>query len=438
MCEVPAFQPEPYVDNLSDYLPNVKFQLAEFQNLSRGVDEVLGTWESSADELMKDPNVGLRFNRNSKFRLIQEEVGPLLGANQREQAQYALDRVNEHMDWNGEYRFTSDVSAKDAWKATVGNSAVINMILLGTLRANGIEAEHLLVGLRDDGRPIQEYPVISQFSHLMVLAHLDGVPTIIDANGSRGTVGLPRVRALNGFAWVLSTRNPRWIPIETEQMLQVTRVEATLAESGMATINSTTECLGYFRQSGLSDLEEESDEPEGPILDYYLEKFPDTEFLNRSYGVGENSSDPLNINLQLNAPIGQPSGDYLYFTPVFTNFLQRALVENEERQFPIDFIFPWRKIISTDIQIPEGYVLDELPNNRRIQTENGSVQAHLYFQHFAESNKLAVNFSVRINQDSFHPDDYGMLREIFQEIIDLQEAVIVLKRGNSGDIGANR
>ena len=428
MCDIPAFQTEPYINNLLDYVPNVQFQLAEYYIPGRGWNRMLGTWESAAQQLMEEPDIGMRFKRNSQFRLIHEEVGPLMGENQLEKAQYALNRVNNHMNWDGTYRISSEVSLKDAWKATLGNSATLNMILLGLLRANDIEAEPLLVGFRDSGRPIQQFPVIRQFSHMMVLAQLDGEPTIIDANGSSGMVGLPRVQALNGAAWVMSTSDPRWIPIETSMMPQIHQAQVELASDGSADIVTQSVCRGYYRFAAESDLANEESEPEGPILDYLLNKYPGTVFQSRQITPPEIATDPVQIELQTSATIAESVGDYLYLRPVLMNFLENELIETEERQFPIDFAFPWRKVLVAEIQLPEGYVLEEKPEDRRLRSPDGGIRTHLYLQHKPEENTLAINFSVRVGKSVFGPQEYEILREVFEQVIDMQETVVVLRR----------
>ncbi|MEM7572097.1 MAG: DUF3857 domain-containing protein [Bacteroidota bacterium] len=428
MCDIPAFQLEPYVNNLRDYVPHVQLQLSHYYNQGFGWDEVLGSWEGTVETLLDDPDVGLRFRRDNQFRNIKEDVGPLIGETEKEQAQYALDQVNAHMDWNGKYRISSDESAKDSWEATVGNSAAINIIMLGLLRASGIKAEPLLVGLRDDGRPIQQFPVIRQFSHLMVLATLDGEPTIIDANGSAGIIGLPRVQALNGAAWVLSADDQRWIPVESGMMPQIHRAEVELAADGSATINTQSMCRGYYRFAAQSDLADEGTEPEGPILDYYLDKYPTTEFIDRQVAPVEAASDPVQIELQVEASIAEAVGDYLYLRPVLMDFLSTELVETDKRQFPIDFAFPWRKVITAEIQLPAGYVLDEKPEDSRIQSPDGGIRTHLYLQYKSEENSLAINFSVRVGKAIFGPQEYEILREVFQQVIELQESVVVLRK----------
>ncbi|MEL6804656.1 MAG: hypothetical protein AAFO91_12840, partial [Bacteroidota bacterium] len=50
--------------------------------------------------------------------------------------------------------------------------------------------------------------------------------------------------------------------------------------------------------------------------------------------------------------------------------------------------------------------------------------------HNEAENKISVNLTVRVAASMYPANQYGILREIFQRVIDIQDGMVVLKRIN--------
>ncbi|MEM6396044.1 MAG: DUF3857 domain-containing protein [Bacteroidota bacterium] len=428
MCNVPAFNTEPYVNNFTDYLPHVYLQLDSYYNNTTGWSKYLSTWETTARELCDNDYIGKRFMRSNSGRKIAEAIGPLMGSNEQEKAQYALNAINNHMEWNGYYNFGTQESLNSLWDKGVAGSGALNMMLYTLLEANDIKVEPALTGLRNYGRPIMEFPVLRQFQHLMVLATLDGKPYLLDANGHASIVGLPRVAALNEAAWVFDKTKPHWISVKSPVVTNVYQIEGQVHADGMAELSVKNQAKQYYALYATADLADENDEVEGPIIDQLLEKFPDTEMTERQYDPWIDPTQAFELDVDAKAPIGQTIDDYIYLQPILFDALQDDLVEDELRMFPIDFAYPFRQVFLATYELPEGYIVDEMPEAIRMRSPEGDIRVQMVMQYKEAEHKLEINYSVSVTESLFAADQYENLREIFQRVVDVQESVVVLKK----------
>jgi hypothetical protein len=131
----------------------------------------------------------------------------------------------------------------------------------------------------------------------------------------------------------------------------------------------------------------------------------------------------------MKVPIGEGIDDYLYVQPFLFPFLERELVDVDQRLYPVDFAYPWQERYISTITLPEGYSLDELPDSQRITSEDGTIVCTFAIEE-KEDNTLSLNFTVTVNKTVYAPSEYPAIKDIFKRIIDFQESTIVLKRVN--------
>ncbi|MEM6396045.1 MAG: DUF3857 domain-containing protein [Bacteroidota bacterium] len=430
MRDLDAFDPEPYVNNLSDYIPYVFLQLESYISpylLERR--PYMGTWFSVAYKLLEHENIGERFLDRLQAERLSDQVEPLIGNTEVEKAQHALNLINEHMEWNGEYSFGIDRQLKNAWKDGIANSGAMNMMLYVILAANDIEVRPVLTGLRDYGRPIMAYPLIRQFQHLMVLATLDGKEYLLDADGYKSEVGLPRHDALNESAWVFTDTTNYWINVQAPLVTTLYKVSGQIDANGNCQLHIKNQCKQYSALRAYNDLKDTTDLIEGPVIDGLLDKFPETELISRDYDTWTDPTQPLTVEIDAQSQIGESYDDFIYLKPILFDVFESELVENNDRQFPLDFAYPFKQIYIADFTIPEGYVVDELPESIRLKSPDESIQVQFMINHDPASRIIHVNFSVRVAKAIFPAHQYDILREIFKQVVDVQEGVVVLRRG---------
>ena len=258
MKDLPAFRPQPYSNNATDYIPKVQLQLQNVQYPTGPKRTIFGDWQETVDELQDRQDFG-RYYRNKinygkVWKAFENELAGLETDQQKIAAAYSF--VTQNIQWNEHYFFLATGTPNKIFEERSGNSADLNIVLLSLLNEAGIEAHPLLVSLRNTGAPVEQYPLLDQFNHLMVYTEVEGAPLFLDANAPGRPMGLPREAALNHRGWVGDKKNPRWVTIEVPSSRQITMVEMNVSADGEAQTKLQGRLENYFAFAGRSTLDE--------------------------------------------------------------------------------------------------------------------------------------------------------------------------------------
>ena len=116
----------------------------------------------------------------------------------------------------------------------------------------------------------------------------------------------------------------------------------------------------------------------------------------------------------------------LYVSPLL--FLTEA--ENpfkaEERQYPIDFQYPFKDRYLIALDIPEGYLVESLPESVTFALDRNA--ASFRYAVNASGNKIQVSVELSMNEALFLPTDYANLKKFYQMLIDKENEKIVLTK----------
>lgn len=428
-ADLPAYTDQPYVNNFRDYIPHVRLQLASVRYPNQPINKIFSDWKQTTEELMDFVSFGRAFNNKPNYNRVWKAVEPrLLGlSTETEKATAIYNFVTGSITWNGYFSRYSDRTPNKVYDAAEGTSGEISVMLLALLKEAGIKADPLLVPLRNSGSPVELYPLLTQFQHSMVLANLDGKPTMLDPNSPSRPMGLPRFYALNHRGFVADPDNPRWIDIEVPPAVQTVMANVNLTDSGEAEVAIKSRLNSYYAFNGRNAIREMEEDGDLPIMENVMETFPETELISHEVVDKKEVSGPLNMNLQLKVPMGQPIEDFLYVQPILCTALEKELIDEDNRLYPVDFGFPWSKRYITNITLPEGYAVEELPKSIRMKSEDGSMRVTMVASKATE-NSVSINFSVSVSKTVFKPGEYAVLQSMFRQIIELQETTLVLKK----------
>ena len=431
MKDIPAYDYQPYTNNFVDYLPKARLQLRGYQYPGRPKSSVFSSWEETVKDLQDRQDFGRYYRNKINYSKLWRDAEPVVLAttDARSRIEAAYQFIITHYRWDSRYRILASSSPNSTYADGTGNSADLNIALLSLLNEAGIEAYPLLVSLRDQGAPIESYPMLDQFDHLMVYTEVDGKPLLLDANDPDRPAGLPRFSALNHRGWVADEADPRWIDLDVAPARQTAMAVLDVDGSGRTTAAVTARMDSYFAFTTRSKLREMKEETDGPLVADIVRQFPEATVLEGvSAGEDDPTKDQVALTLKMDVPAGQAIDDYLYVQPVLLPMLDDDLDDVDQRLYPIDFAYPWTQRYIARINLPEGYVVDEVPASTRIKSEDGSIVATYQTQENAALRTLNVNFTVQLDRTLYAAEEYGALRDMFHRIIELQQAPIVLKR----------
>ena len=93
---------------------------------------------------------------------------------------------------------------------------------------------------------------------------------------------------------------------------------------------------------------------------------------------------------------------------------------------PIYFGYPIQNRYNISIEIPEGYQVESLPKGINLSTGDGS----FVFKYFLEKNENRIQIVVQSETKNavVSVEDYLMLKDFYQQVMDKQKEKIVLKK----------
>jgi hypothetical protein len=133
---------------------------------------------------------------------------------------------------------------------------------------------------------------------------------------------------------------------------------------------------------------------------------------------------PVTIHYSIGFPIGDD--DRMYFNPMMGEGIKENLFTAAERHYPIEMPFNVDEIFTLRIEIPKGYVIEEMPKPVRIRLGDGDGS----YEYLYQTDEQAVQFRSRLvlKRTYFQPDAYQPLRDFFAAVLKKQGEMIVFKK----------
>jgi len=103
------------------------------------------------------------------------------------------------------------------------------------------------------------------------------------------------------------------------------------------------------------------------------------------------------------------------------NFFKSA-----ERKYPVEMPYQMDETYIFQIEVPNGYVVDELPKSAKVSLNDGDG----FFEYLIEKSDNQINLRTRVKLDkaTFAPEDYESLRSFFDYVVKKHAEQIVFKK----------
>lgn len=418
MKDIPAFKEEDYMTSADNFKFRLDFELKEYQRFRRTVEKYTKTWKDVDKELKNEESLGVQSKKDNYFR---KQLPPYLFEieNNVDRAKTIYSYLKEHLYWNEKYDLFGKKDVKEAFEKKTGSIAELNLILLNALKAANLEAEILLLSTRQNGIPTKLYPVLSDFNYLVVKLNIEGSVYLLDISEKELNFGLLPFRCLNGEERVFNFEDPSYwypiIPVKNSMRSFQTqiRLDSTAAITGKSReIKNGYEAYFHRKQFANSSLED------------YRENIENNLLINKDILIGEvavqNLKDYDNpivttTDFNIESPL---SADVLFVYPFIFNQFKRNPFSLAERNYPIDFGYPFSITNQVIIEIPEGFEFTDIPDSQQIKDENN--QFELYFVTQKTANKLSLIIRLKLLNTIYIPAYYQLIKDLFKEFIRIQ------------------
>ncbi|MBF03301.1 MAG: transglutaminase [Flavobacterium sp.] len=420
---VPAIKEEKYVNNIENYVSSLHHELSSVQMPKQAIQNYSVDWESVVKSIMADEDFGNELKKQDYFK---NDIDNLLKGitSPDEKIITIFEFVKAKMNWNKFYGYSCDEGVKSAYKNKVGNAAEINLMLTAMLKYAGIEANPVLISTRSNGIPV--FPNRSAFNYVICGVELKENVVLLDATSKIALPDILPFRDLNWFGRLIR---------ENQSSTVVNLIPKMKSNSNtilLCEINENAKITGKLRKQ---------------FSDYYAFEFRD-KYLNvnkENYlEILENKLDGISISdykiendQELYKKITETFsfedqknvekiGDKLYFSPLLFFQMKDNPFKIEDRNYPVDFNFPFKDSYVLNIKIPDNYEVEFSPEDTNLFMENNYGAFTYKITQMNTTLQIAITFEV--NTPAVPSKDYKGLKSFYNMMLEKQSEKIILKK----------
>lgn len=418
--DVPAFVDESYITSVNDYILKMDFQLSKFYHPSGGSKEVISTWEKLNSELINNFHFGDYIKKSAKIakKLYANELS-FAGKDKAAIAKEIVEYVKANFEWNGINRKYTDQSAKDFYKNKTGNSAEINLFMIGMLQEADIAAYPVILSTRSHGKIAYDYPFDHFTNYVIALVNID---PIFLADGSDDQLGFNKLptKCFNGKGLIVQeSDSPRWVNL-TNSSLSLSNNVISM-ELGSENLNLLSHVTIQNTEYQSDFLRRRFKDNSTKLKEYYTEMTGDvSDISTRGYS---NTSPSYVIDFDSKSQIEQ-IGDLLLVQPFLKIPMSRNLLTQEQRHYPIDFVYPWEDAFVTKLKIPSNYSLQAIPESFHL--DDALVQINLSYS--VQGEELYVRGNYRFKKSTYTPDEYPKIKNYMDLIVQKFNTPVVFEK----------
>jgi hypothetical protein len=418
---VPAFKDEPFMTSEDDYLSKINFALAIIE-YSSGTKDIMGTWRKLNDDLLDSESFG-RVISGSGF--LKEQVDALITgvADPLQKISLISTYIKQNIEWNEVEDFRAD-PLKKIIERKKGSTGDVNLLFASMLQKAGLDVDMVLLSTRDHGFIRQAYPMQRQFNYVVCLVRMDGKSILLDATEKYLPFDVLPSKCLNGQGLVISATNHGWIDITTRGKAKtIVSTDVVLDASGELKGKVIYIRDGYDAQSMRETYYKKGEETY--VKDFQAGKqwtIAKTEFQDLKE-VGKQSRETHEMSVAEHTSV---AGDIIYVNPFITSQMEQNPFKSEKREYPVDFGNPFEKTYMCKITLPEGYQVDEIPQNKLLALPGN---AGRYVYNISQmGNMISLTSTFQINKSLFTQDEYKLLKEFYSQVIAKQSEQVVVKK----------
>ena len=427
MKNVPALKEEPFTTSLENYKARIEFQLSRYNFIAfQYYKDVMGNWKSVSEGLLQEEDFGIDLDKGNGW--MDDELKPVLqdATSEKEKAHRIFAFIRDKFNCTSHASLYMSDPLKTVFKNKHGNEAELNLLLVAMLRHEKIAADPVILSTRSNGFANEIYPLLSRFNYVICRAFVDSSGYYLDA--SEPWLGFGRLpeRCYNGYARVLNKEQPAYVSLDADSMREakVTLVFISKADKGNGLTGHLTSIPGFNEACGVREKLKTTNQ--GDFFKMVTAAYtPDFTVSNLELDSLSRPDDPLQLGYDLDIH-PDSSSDLFYFNPMLSEGYKENPFKSAERKYPVEMPFTMDETYTLNMDIPDGYVVDELPKPAKVLLNDDEG----YFEYLIVKGEGNIQFRSRIklNKANFKPEDYASLRDFFGYVVKKQSEQIVFKK----------
>lgn len=422
--QLPALRPDKYVWCADDYMSGVGFELRGINFPGSLYKSFTNTWETIDKMLLEDEDFGSLLKMRNPYRdeMTALALDKLTDRQDKIAAIYTF--LKKKMSWNGQYGlYGSEV--RKAIKNGTGSNADINFVLMSMLRDAQIPCYPAVMSRKTLGILPLSHPSIQKLNTFVVgIADTDSTFVFLDGSVTNGYMNtLPPVLMVDRARLLSKADGGNWIDLSQLGKNQIrSSINAQIHADGRIMGTRQTGYTGQHAANFRRNYHAAKDSAE------FITKLETEENIKvktfSTTGVNAFSSivkESLEFEKQANV-----NDNLIYINPMIFLHVSKCPFTQAERQLPLEMPYAEQIIQVTNLTIPEGYTVDELPAPLNAFTEDK--QGFCRYLVHQNGNQLIITYSFSSNKLIYPTSEYKLVKSFWELIAEKNNEILVLKK----------
>lgn len=412
-----GFKTEKFVRNDRNFRTKIS---AELNSTNFGELKLYSSsWDQIGKRLYESDDFGGELKR-TKLAKENMPAGVSEMKTDLEKANAIFSYVQKTFTWNKDKGIYTEDGIKKLLETKVGNAAEINLFLVMMLREAGLKADPLVISTVENGLINLVSPNISNMNFVLAAINIDKQLHIYDATSKQSSLDEIPLKNWNQYGILVTKEKALQI-----QMANVKSSNTFLTVNGK--INDDGSISGTYsdRDTGAYAMyvKDSYDDNAEKYKKQYKENFS-MDFTDIDSKVLENGDFESSMKFSSMNLIDRVGKKMIINPMLFLNKSSNEFDQTEVRQYPIDFGSPITKVKKVILEIPEGYVIEEMPKEKRIVTEDKEI-AYTYSVE-QKGNKLEVTTTTKVSSSDYPKEYYPAFKQIWGVASKFENQVISL------------
>ncbi|WP_426480282.1 transglutaminase domain-containing protein [Chryseobacterium sp. R2ACT005] len=412
-----GFKTEKFVRNDRNFRTKIS---AELNSTNFGELKLYSSsWDQIGKRLYESDDFGGELKR-TKLAKENMPAGVSEMKTDLEKANAIFSYVQKTFTWNKDKGIYTEDGIKKLLETKVGNAAEINLFLVMMLREAGLKADPLVISTVENGLINLVSPNISNMNFVLAAINIDKQLHIYDATSKQSSLDEIPLKNWNQYGILVTKEKALQI-----QMSNVKSSNTFLTVNGK--INDDGSISGTYsdRDTGAYAMyvKDSYDDNAEKYKKQYKENFS-MDFTDINSKVLENGDFESSMKFSSMNLIDRVGKKMIINPMLFLNKSSNEFDQTEARQYPIDFGSPITKVKKITLEIPEGYVIEEMPKEKRIVTEDKEI-AYTYSVE-QKGNKLEVTTTTKVSSSDYPKEYYPAFKQIWGVASKFENQVISL------------
>lgn len=422
--QLSALKDDSHVWCLDDYCTQVNLELLGIDFPGALYKTFTQSWEQIDESLLKDTDFGSRLKMSNplKEEMATLHLEQMKGADEKISAIYTL--LKNKVRWNEKYSLYGK-APKQILKEGTGSNADINFIFISMLKDAGIPAYPAVMSRRSMGIIPYSHPSIQKLNTFVVaIAQTDTTLVYLDGSVKNGYINvLPPVLMTDRARVIIPDNQSQWVDLTAiGNNLLRSVVRADISQEGAITGMRETIYAGQYASLLRDKFRTAKDSAD------FVREFASKENIqvkNLRMEGRELFSPQIHefVGFEKQSTVNDP---FIYINPLVFLHVSDSPFKQSERKLPVEFPYAEQLALTVNLTIPEGYVIDEKPENLQIQTSDQKIFCRYTITQ--QGNQIILRYFFRLQKLLFLHTDYPELQHFWELMAKKNNEMLVLKK----------